>query len=63
LGVVSYSYGAERDSVAIILATSAVFPLIAVAASHLWLHERLVTNQYAGIGLVVVGLVLLGLGS
>ncbi|MGZ8735011.1 MAG: EamA family transporter [Acidimicrobiia bacterium] len=63
LGVVSYSYGAERDSVAIILATSAVFPLIAVAASHLWLHERLVANQYAGIGLVVVGLVLLGLGS
>ena len=63
LGVVSYSFGAERDSVSIILATSAIFPLIAVGASHLWLHERLVTNQYVGVGFVVAGLVLLGLGS
>jgi uncharacterized membrane protein len=63
LGVVSYSFGAERDSVSIILATSAIFPLIAVGASHVWLHERLVANQYVGIALVVAGLILLGLGA
>lgn len=63
LGVATYSIGAERGDVSIVLASSAVFPLIAVVASFVWLHERLVTNQYAGVGLVVLGLALLGLGS
>lgn len=63
LGVATYSIGAERGDVSIVLASSAVFPLIAVVASFVWLHERLVMNQYAGVGLVVVGLALLGLGS
>lgn len=63
LGVATYSIGAERGDVSIVLASSAVFPLIAVVASFVWLHERLVVNQYAGVGLVVVGLALLGLGS
>jgi uncharacterized membrane protein len=27
------------------------------------LHERLATNQYVGIGFVVLGLLMLGLGS
>ena len=63
IGVASYSAGAEVDSLSIVLAASAVFPLIAVLLSHLTLHERLAPNQYAGIGFVVLGLVLLGLGS
>lgn len=63
LGVATYSIGAERGDVSILLASSAVFPLIAVVASFVWLHERLVTNQYIGVGLVVVGLALLGIGS
>lgn len=63
LGVATYSLGAERVDVSILLASSAVFPLIAVVASFVWLHERLVANQYLGVGLVVAGLAMLGLGS
>jgi uncharacterized membrane protein len=63
LGVATFSLGAERVDVSILLASSAIFPLIAVIASFVWLHERLVTNQYVGVGLVVTGLALLGLGS
>ena len=40
-----------------------MFPLVAVVLSLLILHERLVPNQYAGIALVVVGLLMLGFGS
>lgn len=63
LGVATFSLGAERVDVSILLAASAVFPLIAVVASFIWLKERLVANQYMGVILVVVGLALLGLGS
>lgn len=61
VGVTAYSAGAEHGQLSIVLAASAVFPLIAVVLSFVFLRERLVTNQYAGIGLVVVGLLLLGL--
>jgi uncharacterized membrane protein len=37
--------------------------LIAVVLSVAYLHERPVPNQYVGIALVVVGLLMLGLGS
>ncbi|MEA2558316.1 MAG: hypothetical protein QOG88_1854, partial [Actinomycetota bacterium] len=60
LGVAVFSYGSERSSVSLVLAASAVFPLIAVALSYIYLKERLVPNQYLGILLVVAGLVLLG---
>lgn len=62
LGVVMLSAGAERGFVSIVLVASAVFPLIAVALSIVFLHERPVTNQLVGAGVVVAGLVLLGLG-
>jgi uncharacterized membrane protein len=63
VGVGSYSLGTEHGYLSIVLAASAVFPLIAVLLSHLTLHERLAPNQYAGIALVVVGLLMLGFGS
>jgi uncharacterized membrane protein len=62
LGVVAYSIGASRGLVSIVLIASAVFPLIAVALSVAFLHERPVANQYVGIALVVTGLLVLGLG-
>ena len=62
VGVVSYSIGSTRDFVSIVLAASAVFPLIAVVLSILVFGERIVANQIVGIGLVVGGLLLLGLG-
>jgi drug/metabolite transporter (DMT)-like permease len=62
LGVTTYSYGAENGFLSIVLAASAVFPLVAVVLSVWLLHERPVTNQYVGIALVVAGLLLLGFG-
>jgi drug/metabolite transporter (DMT)-like permease len=62
LGVVAYSIGAERGFISIVLAASAVFPLIAVVLSIAVFEERVVANQVVGIVLVVGGLLLLGLG-
>jgi uncharacterized membrane protein len=39
-----------------------VFPLIAVTLSVIVFKERIVANQYVGIVLTVVGLLILGLG-
>jgi drug/metabolite transporter (DMT)-like permease len=63
LGVVAYSSGAEAGFVSIVLTASAVFPLIAVVLSVALLHERPVPNQYAGITLVIAGLLMLGFGT
>ena len=62
LGVVAFSAGSVRGLNSIVLAASAVFPLIAVALSVLVFKERLVANQVVGIVFVVGGLLLLGLG-
>ncbi|MEO8475994.1 MAG: DMT family transporter [Actinomycetota bacterium] len=61
LGVISFSYGAAKGFVSVVLIASAVFPLIAVVLSVGLLHERPAANQYVGIGLTVLGLVALGL--
>jgi uncharacterized membrane protein len=64
LGVTSYSFAAGRGyEVSILLASSAVFPVIAVALSIALLRERLATNQLVGVATVVLGLAMLGLGS
>ena len=62
VGVIGLSVGSERGFVSITLAASAIFPLVAVILSLLILHERLVTNQFLGIALVIGGLLMLGLG-
>ena len=62
LGVVMFSAGSERGLNSIVLAASAVFPLIAVTLSVIVFKERLVANQLVGVVLVVGGLLLLGLG-
>jgi drug/metabolite transporter (DMT)-like permease len=61
LGVVTYSIGSEHGYLSIVLAASAVFPMIAVAGSVALLGERPVANQYVGVAVVAVGLALLGL--
>jgi drug/metabolite transporter (DMT)-like permease len=63
LGVTVYAAGAVHHDISIVLASSAVFPLIAVGASVAYLRERLVRNQWAGVLCVVAGLVLLGIGT
>ena len=62
LGVVTFSAGSERGLNSIVLAASAVFPLIAVTLSVIVFKERIVANQVVGIVLTVGGLLLLGLG-
>jgi drug/metabolite transporter (DMT)-like permease len=62
LGVVTYAAGSERGFVSIVIAASAVFPLIAVVLSIVVFGERIVANQVVGIALVIGGLLLLGLG-
>jgi uncharacterized membrane protein len=63
LGVASFSAGTTAGYLSIVLAASAVFPLVAVALSHYALGERLVPNQYLGVAAVVGGLLLLGVGA
>ena len=63
VGVVGLSVGAERGFISVVIAASAVFPVVTVALSIAFLKERLVVNQYVGIALVVAGLLMLGLGS
>jgi len=63
MGVASYSAGATRGFLSVVLAASAVFPAIAVALSVVFLKERLVVNQYVGIAVVISGLLLLALGA
>jgi uncharacterized membrane protein len=63
IGVASYSAGATRGFLSVVLAASAVFPAIAVALSVIFLKERLVVNQYVGIAVVIGGLLLLALGA
>jgi uncharacterized membrane protein len=61
LGVTTYSAGAETGLLSIVLAASAIFPAVAVGLSIAFLHERLVTNQWVGVVLVLAGLLLLAL--
>jgi len=63
MGVASYSAGATRGFLSVVLAASAVFPAIAVALSVVFLKERLVVNQYVGIAVVIGGLLLLAFGA
>jgi uncharacterized membrane protein len=63
MGVASYSAGATRGFLSVVLAASAVFPAIAVALSVVFLKERLVVNQYVGIAVVIAGLLLLALAA
>lgn len=62
LGVVMFSAGSERGLNSIVLAASAVFPLIAVTLSVIVFKERIAANQIVGIVCTVGGLLLLGLG-
>jgi drug/metabolite transporter (DMT)-like permease len=61
VGVVAFSAGSEAGYLSIVLAASAVFPAVAVGLSVAFLHERPVLNQYVGVAVVALGLMLLGL--
>ena len=60
-GYVSFNLGTERDDTAVVAAASAPYAVIPIVAGVLFFHERPTPVQWAGVGLVIVGLVLLGL--
>lgn len=61
LGTISYAWGAEVGLLSIVTVASATYPLIPVIGGVVLLHERPAPTQYAGVVLVIVGLMLLGL--
>lgn len=63
VGVIAFASGAEAGFLSVVLVASAIFPLIAVALSVLFLHERPVPNQIVGAFVAVAGLIMLGLGA
>jgi drug/metabolite transporter (DMT)-like permease len=61
-GVAMYSFGAEVGQISIVTAASATFVLFPIVGGVALFGERPGPTQYAGIALVVGGLLLLGLG-
>lgn len=59
-GTISYSRGAEVGLVSIVTAVSATYPLLPVFGSVALFGERPAPNQYAGVAMVIAGLMLLG---
>jgi len=62
LGGAAYARGTELGFVSIVSAASATFPLIPVVGGVLLFRERPAASQFAGVALVVGGLLLLGRG-
>lgn len=61
-GTMAYSRGAEVGLISIVSAVSATYPLIPVFGGIALLGERPAPNQFVGVVLVIVGLMLLGAG-
>jgi drug/metabolite transporter (DMT)-like permease len=60
---VAYTAGVETNLAAIVAPISAAFPVVTLVLARLLLHERLRPWQWAGIALVIVGVVLLSLAT
>ena len=59
-GTMSYARGAEVGLVSVVTAVSATYPLIPVFGGVRLFGERPSPGQYAGVAMVIAGLVLLG---
>lgn len=59
----SYVLGFEAGYASIVATAGALYPVVTAALAIVLLRERLAPNQYAGVGILVAGLVGLGLAG
>jgi uncharacterized membrane protein len=62
-GLIFFARGAQVGLVAVTAAVSSAYPVIQLVGGLLIFHERLLPQQVGGAILILVGLILLGLGS
>jgi drug/metabolite transporter (DMT)-like permease len=63
LGYVAFNFGVRHADTSIVATAAAPYAVVPIVAGVTLLHERPRTTQWAGIGLVIAGLILLGLVS
>jgi drug/metabolite transporter (DMT)-like permease len=63
LGYVAFNFGVRHADTSVVATAAAPYAVVPIVAGVTLLHERPRTTQWAGIGLVVAGLILLGLVS
>ena len=62
-GYVAFNFGVRHAETSIVATAAAPYAVVPIAAGVALLHERPAPIQWAGVGLVIAGLVLLGLVS
>jgi drug/metabolite transporter (DMT)-like permease len=63
VGYVAFNFGVRHADTSVVATAAAPYALVPIAAAVTLLHERPARIQWAGVGLVIAGLVLLGLLS
>jgi drug/metabolite transporter (DMT)-like permease len=63
LGYVAFNFGVRHADTSVVATAAAPYAVVPIVAGVFLLHERPRSTQWAGIGLVIAGLVLLGLVS
>jgi drug/metabolite transporter (DMT)-like permease len=63
LGYVAFNFGVRHADTSIVATAAAPYAVVPIVAGVFLLYERPRTTQWAGIGLVMAGLILLGLVS
>ncbi|MGH3043557.1 MAG: DMT family transporter [Gaiellaceae bacterium] len=63
LGYVAFNFGVRHADTSVVATAAAPYAVVPIVAGVMLLHERPRTTQWAGIGLVIAGLVVLGLVS
>jgi drug/metabolite transporter (DMT)-like permease len=63
LGYVAFNFGVRHEDTSVVATAAAPYAVVPIVAGVFLLHERPRATQWAGIALVIAGLVLLGLVS
>jgi drug/metabolite transporter (DMT)-like permease len=63
VGYVAFNFGVRHADTAVVATASAPYAVVPIVAGVVLLHERPKATQWAGVGCVIAGLVLLGLSA